>query len=1217
LTLALVISGTSPAFAQLHIAQSPPDIGGSAPPNMMLALSVEFPTGVEMGYRDAAYNASKRYIGYFDPEGCYSYSAGNLPATPLTGKRTADSAKKEYFYKSGVTNNHACSGSFSGNFMNWATMQALDEFRLVMSGGDRVIDEQGMTVIQKTRHTGQSSVTRSTTNGKSVAPLNSNTVYVRVSSGELNPFSNAELSGRVIQISNDNVFRNTGSYRTYTFMGHVKVCDPNAPGGLEYDGMINGKEDIKLCKSYPNSGGTPIYKPVGLIQKYADQIRFGATGYLLDNNAGRAGGVLRARMKFVGENMIAPDEGVLPNPNREWDPQTGIYYTNPDSADAANSGVKQSGVLNYLNKFGKKNGYKSYDPLSEMFYAAQLAVRNIAPPAKFTSGITNAMKDDFPVITTTVPESGPNFKRNLPIQYACQKTHIVGIADANTHADIHVPGNTLSAGGAYSGHNGAPSDPMQFNIMSLTKKVGDLQGYNPGGNLATSRRGRDNTYFVAGLAYWANTQDMLKDDSTKPWTLGKQQAKTYFMDVQESGDGNRGQGYTHETSCAYPATTPNQMYLAAKYGGFDHKNQPESEYPNILSKSINWDRNNDCVPDNYFLGSEPEKMITGLKTVFETVAVSVTRAGRSLSAGSRSTGTQLFQASFDSGSWSGNLAAHKRDATGEAIYPAEWEAKDHIPLPGSRNIYTWNDATADGAEFTWSKLSTAQQVALGNQNILDYLRGSNAGEGTMFRSRTTAAGQRNILGDIVNSAPLYIARNEDFGHAVGSLTASYTARKANPTRTNDVVYVGANDGMLHAFDANSGKELFAYVPNDVFGNLKHLSTPGYTHRYYVDGSPAASDIQDGGVWKTVLVGSTGAGGRSYFALDVENPATFDRTNVLWEISPNVSTDFAELGVALGQASIVRLNNGVWAAVFGNGYDSAAHRAQLFIVNAKTGALIEKIDTGLGSAAAPNGLSTPLLVDINKDGTADVAYAGDLQGNLWKFDLSAASSGSWKIAFNGDPLLVARDAAGKAQPMTAKPAGVSRPAGGYMVYIGTGKFFETGDNTNLDVQTFYGVLDNGASTLGRANLQAQTLTLSATTGYRTSTANTVNYATQSGFYLDLKIGNKQEGERLLAPPLLTKKTLIISSLAPDTSANVCENGNSSSWLTELSLFDGSKPAISIFGQSGNSMRIEGGGGGAIGQIGRYGYISVKPGQDGILKIKLPGGRIGRQSWRQLR
>jgi type IV pilus assembly protein PilY1 len=190
----------------------------------------------------------------------------------------------------------------------------------------------------------------------------------------------------------------------------------------------------------------------------------------------------------------------------------------------------------------------------------------------------------------------------------------------------------------------------------------------------------------------------------------------------------------------------------------------------------------------------------------------------------------------------------------------------------------------------------------------------------------------------------------------------------------------------------------------------------------------------------------------------------------------------------------------------------------------------------------------------------------------------------------------------------------------MVYIGTGKFFETGDNTSTDVQTFYGVRDKGsASETKRSHLLEQTFSASATPEYRQSSGSSVDYPTERGFYIDLKVGSTLEGERLIGQPLVTKNRVFFNSLVPVASEDACTGGGLSSWTTELTLFDGSAPAASVFGdpsRNTNSRRLDGGGGG-IGQIGKYGYISTGEGDGGITEFRLPGDRQGRQSWRQVR
>jgi type IV pilus assembly protein PilY1 len=241
-----------------------------------------------------------------------------------------------------------------------------------------------------------------------------------------------------------------------------------------------------------------------------------------------------------------------------------------------------------------------------------------------------------------------------------------------------------------------------------------------------------------------------------------------------------------------------------------------------------------------------------------------------------------------------------------------------------------------------------------------------------------------------------------------------------------MIYVGANDGMLHAFradtgDANSGKEIFAYVPAAVYDNLSKLTAPSYVHKPFVDGSLSAGDAYVGGTWKTVLLGGLGGGGKAIFALDITNPTAMGVSQVMWEFE-----DAADLGYTVGQAQIALLNNGVWAAVFANGYNSTSDRAYLYLVNLQTGALIKKIPAGVGTS---NGLSTHVLYDSNGDQTVDAVYAGDLQGNMWKFDLTGSNVTAWGVANAGVPLFTARNASNEVQPITSQPRIGAHPNGG--------------------------------------------------------------------------------------------------------------------------------------------------------------------------------------------
>ena len=572
--------------------------------------------------------------------------------------------------------------------------------------------------------------------------------------------------------------------------------------------------------------------------------------------------------------------------------------------------------------------------------------------------------------------------------------------------------------------------------------------------------------------------------------------------------------------------------------------------------------------------------------------------------------TYIYQARFNSADWHGELLAFKIDEdTGEVLAPdpllwsstkkrdtdsGNWEAGALLMdmQPGDRKLFSYNPESSSGIPFAWDSLSAAQQAALNHgdglgPDRLDYITGVQSKEtsqrGGVFRSRTT------VLGDIVDSDPWFVG-GEDYGYSTlpGAEGSAYVEYRLGSTYQNrpGVVYVGANDGMLHGFDAVSGEERFAYIPGNGIENLWQLTEPEYSHRYFVNASPKSGDVYIGSSWKTYLVGTTGAGGKTVFALDVSDPADFDETDVVWEFTPadDVDEDGVaqnDLGYTMGQASIVRLANGSWAAVFGNGYASGNQHAVLFIVDISDGSIIAKIDTGAGDSTTPNGLSTPLAVDFNSDGITDRIYAGDLLGNLWDFDVSNINPSQWGSRYlqgtDPVPLFVARDGDGTRQPITAKPEARLHPQGGVIVYFGTGKYFEVGDSSTSSHNTFYAIRDFGAVVSERADLLEQKITHEVNETFtdadnntyswelRVTTKHEVDWSTQEGWYMDLALQDDSDGdgttappawdgERVISAPLLRNDRVIFTTMIPDP--NPCASGGTG-WLMELSSLDGAR------------------------------------------------------------
>lgn len=536
-----------------------------------------------------------------------------------------------------------------------------------------------------------------------------------------------------------------------------------------------------------------------------------------------------------------------------------------------------------------------------------------------------------------------------------------------------------------------------------------------------------------------------------------------------------------------------------------------------------------------------------------------------------------FQAIYNSGNWTGELIAYNLDRTTGAVESVKWRASENLPALKDRNkLYTWipEDISpkGKGVLLDWDNLTAAQKQALeiGPTGVADgrgaqrlaYLRGDTSAEGDKpdaFRPRNS------LLGDIVNGDPVHVG-NQNFGYNLlpdpeGSSYPGYRAGRAKERPA--MVYAGANDGFLHGFEAASGKELFAYMPAAVLSQANQLTFPQFSdqHRFFVDGPPRANDAYIGGGWRTYLLGSLGAGGKSIFALDVTDPLNFSADDIKWEFS-----DSANLGFTFSQPTVARLESGQWVAIFGNGYQSAGHKAVLYVRDLATGAELKTLDTGEGSATSPNGLSTPVPVDLDGDRIADVVYAGDLQGNLWKFDLggdATAAPGTWKVAFEGKPLFTARDSVGRVQPITGRPAVARHPQKGVMVFFGTGKYYESSDNDpsqNLAIESFYGIWDKGAPVL-RKDLKRQEITGEMVKfGLSLRITTRVGAGGEGGWYLDLAFPDGQKsGERVVSTPLLRHGRVIFPTITP---SNIpC--GNGSSWLMELDAITGGRLEYTAF------------------------------------------------------
>jgi len=617
----------------------------------------------------------------------------------------------------------------------------------------------------------------------------------------------------------------------------------------------------------------------------------------------------------------------------------------------------------------------------------------------------------------------------------------------------------------------------------------------------------------------------------------------------------------------------------------------------------------------YFSATNPTDLANGLAGALSEVADQpMDLASLAADSSQLRTGGKVYQATFNPNKWYGRLYAFTQDSITAAVdnkptdsgytnATQQWEASNKMPAAADRNIYTSRGATGTGTTFLWASLSSTQQGDLDNDSrIVSYLRGDASLEvanGGPFRDRaryTVAGVTGGVLGDIVNGAPI---KGPDAGGGYDRLPSGDPARAAYSTyRTGNVltnmrntVFVGANDGMLHAFNIANGIERFAYVPNSVYNvprstsgglaekKLRMLADPAYTHRFTVDGPPNISDAYVGG-WKSVLVASNGAGARGIYAVDVSDPAVaaggFDASKILWEFSESNSAD---MGFVLSYPHVARMRDGNWAVIFGNGYDSANGAAKLFIVKLSDGSILREIKVGTGDN---NGLSQPnLLLNSNREVVA--IYAGDLKGNLWKFDVSSTTASDWAPAFGSAPGYTPLFAAGTSQPISVMPEIASHPSGGAMLVFGTGKLFEPTDtatsyptNVNLATQTLYGIWDKPGETApitgAKATiLKAQTIT-STSASFATTSSNVPDWATQRGWYLDLNSG----GERVnISPQIVTAKgldTVFIVANTPQVAP--CTNGGTSRTFGLDPLTGGKRTQPVVF--SGGNVLVDGSG-----------------------------------------
>lgn len=686
----------------------------------------------------------------------------------------------------------------------------------------------------------------------------------------------------------------------------------------------------------------------------------------------------------------------------------------------------------------------------------------------------------------------------------------------------------------------AASPTLTIHTQAIEADTGSIQPYGFGYTIAgtTDSDGLHmhsgiNNYTVTTTGVSVSNSASTSTSSCPPTTGGSPSTKLCSI-VKINNVDNYVRGETYKTFAmrgTSSATLNEPLWYAAKYGGFKYTKEDQTAangtnfYPTRLNQ---WDRKKetgapclgteadpcDGVPDNYFYARRPDLLSNSLREILEDIVTSSNTAP-AIASSQLQEGDLKVVATFDAGDGSGALRSYalSDDGTFAAVGNETWNAHTLLTQTAAseRQVITNQPVSgvSTGVAFTWASLSEAKKTALKGdtgtdtdaEKMVDWLRGDKT-YADEFRTRSAAS----ILGPVVNSNPTVQKRPN--ARYVGSRFSGYGAFASSWSDRRLLLWVGAGDGMLHAFDGSNtslgGRPVLSFIPDPVFANLRtYASINGAKVQSFVDGSPFVGDVKVDGSWATYLFSSLGRGGKGIFALDVTKAGTVttDAGNVAtvsnseldqahaasifkWQLTEADEPD--DLGYIISEPKINRvtnqpgqiamMNNGRFAVLFGNGVESKKGNAALFIVFADgsaegNGGKYKKLVVPTISAAdctppdTPyagycNGLSQVTWVDTNNDRVADYIYAGDLKGNLWRFDVTSNDAANWSVSYREQPLFTAVDSEGNALPITGAPETRYHPMGGVMVGVVTGAAVYAADFPNISrTHAVFGIWDN--------------------------------------------------------------------------------------------------------------------------------------------------------------
>lgn len=857
------------------------------------------------------------------------------------------------------------------------------------------------------------------------------------------------------------------------------------------------------------------------------------------------------------------------------------YYGNRNRAMIAGMTHAMASVNNLrigyftINSGRRTSGNNTfYDNYSDV------AMRNMLDP-----GDRSALYNDMVALDATgntpnlpaVAHIGKQFERtgdNAPVQLACQKN--AGMLFTDGLANVAVSGFP-----AITHPHGAPFTPVNANSMAAIATKYYLNTNNTIGEAGNSPL---NTTLPAGQVPVPAECNSLDPDSVAWKRLDCQ--TNLHMNFYGVTLGARGDTFN-------PDIDQDPFVLNPAWPGF--VSGQRSTVDDLWQATVN-------TRGELINARTPVDIIAAMRRILRAVGEGKTPSGSIGVTGSRiGTGSLTvvpFYETLNEGTdWYSTLTAQSVSSnplTGQVSLTTLWEASSQLPAAAARDVWF-------GASDGTVKQFNAGNLALGDLcdnprpgmslctgNLINSSLGVNISQAVAYllgdSSQEVANGgplrdRTGPLGDIINSTPVVVSPSNDYGYrslrdSDGNYDAlnyaAYLASKGSASGPPSMVYAGANDGMLHAFHGQTGVEEFAYIPSTARGHMGNLLFPYvddevgqvFEHRYYVDGPITVSDTHYSGGWHTTLVGTSGAGGRSVFALDVTDPTSFNAGKRRWEINDQHgnATVANNIGHVLGRPVIVPVKNTSgtvsWKAIFGNGYNSQNGQAALFVVDIGTGNVQVIPAVEAAAPAGGNGLGNIVVIDrwggstLNtpfRDGYADTVYAGDQKGAIWRFDLRSANPPAQTT-----PVFIAQDPSDSSirQPIMGGLTAAFGPGGGVMIYFGTGSFsfVNDSDSANSHVQTLYAVNDRGGSTaLTRADLHVQTITADANGVAQVSS--TPMTAGKSGWRIDLPAG-----ERFVGYPEIANGIAFFPTYDPEASVGCV--GNGSNRLFGLNALNGS-------------------------------------------------------------